>query len=66
MNGPKDVLSGRFPETADLLAAKAEVKAEMDVAKRVAPRVAGRGRADRLFLPMPDPPADRAAMGAGG
>ena len=40
-DGPKDVLSGRFPETADLNAAKAEVKAEMDVAKRVAPRVAG-------------------------
>lgn len=38
---PKDVLSGEHPETADLLAAKAEVKSELDVAKRVAPKVRG-------------------------
>jgi len=39
--GPKDVTSGRFPETADLLAAKEEVKAELDQAKRAAPKVVG-------------------------
>ena len=38
---PKELLSGRHPETAELLAAKAEVKAAMDVAKRVAPKVRG-------------------------
>jgi single-stranded-DNA-specific exonuclease len=40
-DGPKDVLSGRYPETADLLAAKAEVKCELDMAKRVGPKVRG-------------------------
>jgi single-stranded-DNA-specific exonuclease len=39
--GPKDVLSGKYPETADLLAAKAEVKGELDLAKRVGPKVRG-------------------------
>ncbi len=39
--GPKDVTSGRFAETASLLAAKAEVKCAMDAAKRVAPKVRG-------------------------
>jgi single-stranded-DNA-specific exonuclease len=38
-NGPKDVTSGKYPETAALLAAKEEVKAELDVAKRVGPKV---------------------------
>lgn len=38
-DGPKDVTSGRFPETAELVAAKAEVKAALDAAKRVGPRV---------------------------
>ena len=38
---PKELLSGVHPETAQLVAAKAEVKAEMDVAKRVAPKVRG-------------------------
>jgi single-stranded-DNA-specific exonuclease len=37
--GPKDVTSGRYPETAALLAAKEEVKAELDIAKRVGPKV---------------------------
>ena len=37
--GPKDVTSGKHPETADLLAAKAEVKAALDVARRVGPKV---------------------------
>ena len=40
-DGPKDVTSGRYPETAQLLAAKAEVKAALDVAKRVGPKVRG-------------------------
>lgn len=40
-DGPKDLLSGRFPETQALLAAKAEVKAALDVAKRVPPKIAG-------------------------
>ncbi|HEV7253728.1 MAG TPA: phosphoesterase [Mesorhizobium sp.] len=39
--GPKDVTSGRFPETAELLAAKEEVKAELEKAKRVGPKVVG-------------------------
>lgn len=37
--GPKDVLSGRYPETEALLAAKAEVKAEMEAGKRIAPKI---------------------------
>jgi single-stranded-DNA-specific exonuclease len=40
-DGPKDVLSGKYAETADLLAAKAEVKGELDLAKRVGPKVRG-------------------------
>ena len=40
-DGPKAVLSGQHPETAQLLAAKEEVKVALDAAKRVAPRVAG-------------------------
>lgn len=40
-DGPKDVTSGRFPETADLLAAKAEVRDALESAKRVGPRVRG-------------------------
>lgn len=39
--GPKDVTSGRFPETAALLAAKEEVKAELEKAKRIGPKVVG-------------------------
>jgi single-stranded-DNA-specific exonuclease len=38
-DGPKDVTSGRYPETAALLAAKEEVKGELDIAKRVGPKV---------------------------
>jgi single-stranded-DNA-specific exonuclease len=38
-DGPKAVLSGEYEETARLRAAKAEVAAELDVAKRVAPKV---------------------------
>jgi single-stranded-DNA-specific exonuclease len=37
--GPKDVTSGRFPETAALLAAKEEVRLELDRVKRQAPKV---------------------------
>jgi single-stranded-DNA-specific exonuclease len=40
-DGPKDVTSERYPETALLLAAKAEVKAALDTAKRTPPRVRG-------------------------
>ena len=39
--GPKDVTSGRHPETAALLAAKAEVRDALDLAKRVGPKVRG-------------------------
>jgi single-stranded-DNA-specific exonuclease len=39
--GPKDVTSGKFPETADLLAAKAEVRDALDAAKRIGPKVRG-------------------------
>ena len=39
--GPKDVISGVYPETAALLAAKAEVAAALDAAKRVGPKVRG-------------------------
>jgi single-stranded-DNA-specific exonuclease len=38
-DGPKDVTSGKYPETAALLAAKEEVKGELDIAKRVGPKV---------------------------
>ena len=40
-NGPKEILSGEHAETAALLAAREEVKAELDAAKRVAPNVVG-------------------------
>ena len=40
-NSPKELLSGEHPETAQLLAAKEEVKAEMEAARRVAPKVRG-------------------------
>ncbi len=40
-NSPKELLSGAHPETALLLAAKEEVKAAMDSAKRIAPKVRG-------------------------
>ncbi len=38
---PKDVTSGIHPETAELLAAKAEVRDALDVAKRIGPKVRG-------------------------
>jgi single-stranded-DNA-specific exonuclease len=38
-DGPKDVTSGKYPETAALRAAKEEVKGELDIAKRVGPKV---------------------------
>ena len=40
-DNPKELMSGEHPETALLLAAKEEVKAAMDGAKRVAPKVRG-------------------------
>lgn len=40
-SGPKDITSGRDPETKQLLAAKAEVKAALDAAKRIGPKVRG-------------------------
>lgn len=40
-DGPKDVTSGRYPETEQLLAAKAEVKEALDAAKRIGPKVRG-------------------------
>ncbi len=39
--GAKDAISGRYPETAALKAAREEVKTALDAAKRVAPRVSG-------------------------
>ena len=50
-NSPKELLSGEHPETAQLLAAKEEVKAEMDVAKRIAPKVRG----DVALIPLASP-----------
>jgi single-stranded-DNA-specific exonuclease len=38
-NGPKQVLSGEHPETAALLAAREEVNAELDAAKRIGPAI---------------------------
>lgn len=38
-DGPKAILSGVHPETAQLRAAKAEVAAELDKAKRIGPKV---------------------------
>jgi single-stranded-DNA-specific exonuclease len=40
-DGPKAVLSGEYPETSELEEAREVVKAELDVARRVAPNVAG-------------------------
>jgi single-stranded-DNA-specific exonuclease len=40
-NGPKQVLSGEFPETAALLQAKAEVKQALDEARKVGPKFSG-------------------------
>ena len=39
--GPKQVLSGEFEETAILLAAKDEVRSEVEKARRAAPRIIG-------------------------
>jgi single-stranded-DNA-specific exonuclease len=40
-SGPKDVTSGRYPETSALRAAKAEVKEALEAAKRIGPKVRG-------------------------
>ena len=40
-NGPKAVLSGEHPETAALLAAKDEVKAELERARKIGPKLRG-------------------------
>jgi single-stranded-DNA-specific exonuclease len=40
-NSPKELLSGDHPETAELVAAREEVRCAMDEAKRVPPRVRG-------------------------
>jgi single-stranded-DNA-specific exonuclease len=40
-DGPKAVLSGAYPETGSLLAAKAEVAVALDEARKVAPKVVG-------------------------
>jgi single-stranded-DNA-specific exonuclease len=40
-DGPKDVLSGERPETAALLAARAEVKRELEAARRIGPVMRG-------------------------
>src|SRR6195952_2728006 len=40
-DGPKDVLSGHWPEAAAVLAARAEVKRELEAARRVGPMMRG-------------------------
>jgi single-stranded-DNA-specific exonuclease len=50
-DSPKELLSGQHPETAELFAAKEEVKAAMDEAKRVAPKVRG----DVALIPLDSP-----------
>jgi len=50
-DSPKELLSGEHPETAVLLAAKEEVKAEMDLARRVAPKVRG----EVALIPLDSP-----------
>jgi single-stranded-DNA-specific exonuclease len=47
-NSPKELLSGEHAETAQLLAAKDEVKCAMEDAKRVAPKVRG----DVALIPL--------------
>ena len=49
--GPKDVTSGRYGETERLLAAKAEVAAELDRAKRAPPKVRGEVALIRFHSP---------------
>jgi single-stranded-DNA-specific exonuclease len=50
-DSPKEILSGVHPETAELHAAKEEVKAEMEVARRVAPKVRG----EVALIPLDSP-----------
>jgi single-stranded-DNA-specific exonuclease len=50
-DSPKELLSGQHPETAELYAAKEEVKAAMEEAKRVAPKVRG----DVALIPLDSP-----------
>jgi single-stranded-DNA-specific exonuclease len=50
-NSPKELLSGEHPETAQLLAAKEEVRAELDVARRIAPKVRG----EVALIPLASP-----------
>lgn len=50
-DGPKDVTSGQYGETAALLAAKAEVAAELDKAKRIGPKVRGQVALIRFHSP---------------
>ena len=50
-NSPKELLSGEHPETAVLLAAKQEVKTEMDAARRIAPKVRG----EVALIPLASP-----------
>ncbi|WP_102959863.1 DHH family phosphoesterase [Mangrovicella endophytica] len=48
---PKDVLSGLYPETAALLAARDEVSRALDEARKVAPKIAGRVAIIRFHSP---------------
>ncbi|UUR07418.1 phosphoesterase [Sphingomonas glaciei] len=50
-DSPKELLSGAHPETGLLLAAKEEVKAAMEVARRVAPKVRG----EVALIPLDSP-----------
>jgi single-stranded-DNA-specific exonuclease len=50
-NSPKEILSGEHNETAELVAAREEVRCAMDEAKRVPPRVRG----DIALIPLSSP-----------
>lgn len=49
--GPREVTDGSRPQTAVLKAAKAEVKAELDAARKVAPKVRGGAALIRFHSP---------------
>jgi single-stranded-DNA-specific exonuclease len=50
-SGPKEILSGEHPETALLRAAGAEVKQELDAARRIPPKVKGNVALIRFHSP---------------
>lgn len=50
-DSPRELLSGEHPETRQLLAARDEVKAELEIARRVAPKVRG----EVALIPLASP-----------